>query len=70
MSFAVVPGLARLEVVVLPSIEGAVDILKLYMRVCADNKLKRRKTTRKKFRTLAPLNISPQVIIVSYLLKN
>jgi len=53
LSFAVVPGLTRLEVVVPPTIEGAVDIPKLYMRVCADNELKRRKTTRKKIRPLA-----------------
>ena len=64
LSFAVVPSLARLAVVVLPSIEGAVDIPKLYIRVCADNKLKkRRKTTRKKSVPLCPLNTSPQVNI-------
>ena len=52
--FAVVPVKARLEVVVLPSIEGATDIPKLYMRVCADNKLKRRKNNTKKNLALAP----------------
>jgi len=34
-------------------------IPKLYMRVCADNKLKRRKITRKKNPAPGPLNSSP-----------
>jgi hypothetical protein len=57
--FAVVPVKARLEVVVLPSIEGAADTPKLYMRVCADNKLKRRKTTRKKSGPWPPEHFTP-----------
>jgi len=54
VQFAVVPVKARLEVVVPPSIEGAVDLPKLYTRVRADNKLKRRKTMQKNFRPLVP----------------
>ena len=45
--FAVVPVKARLEVVVPPSIKGRVATPKLYTRVRADNRLKRRKTTQK-----------------------
>ena len=45
--FAVVPVKARLEVVVPPSVEGRVATPKLYTRVRADNRLKRRKTTQK-----------------------
>jgi len=45
--FAVVPVKARLEVVIPPSIEGRVATPKLYTRVRADNRLKRRKTTQK-----------------------
>ena len=59
--FAVVPVKARLEVVVPPSIEGAVGLPKLYTRVRADNKLKGEKQ-RKKIPTPGPLNTSPQVI--------
>jgi hypothetical protein len=64
------PGLAHLEVVVPPSIEGAVDLLKLYMHACAADKLKNKnknknknkKTTRKnKISGPWPLNTSPQV---------
>ena len=45
--FAVVLVKARLEVVIPPSIEGRVATPKLYTRVRADNRLKRRKTTQK-----------------------
>ena len=45
--FVVVLVKARLEVVVPPSIEGRVATPKLYTRVRADNRLKRRKITQK-----------------------
>jgi len=59
---------ARPEVVTPPAIEGAVDIPKLCIRVCVDNKLKRGKTMRKKSGP-CPLNSSPQVNITNGSLK-
>jgi len=56
--FAVILVKARLKVIILPSIEGRVATPKLYTRVRADNKLKRRKTTQK-FPAPSPLNTIP-----------
>ena len=56
--FVVVLVKARLEVVIPPSIEGRVATPKLYTRVRADNRLKRRKTTQK-FPAPGPLNTAP-----------
>jgi len=54
------PGLARLEVVIPPSIEGAVDVPKLYIHAYAADAQKRRENNAKKSGPW-PLNTSPQV---------
>jgi len=57
---------ARLEVVVLPSIEGEVDVPKLYTRASAADRPKKEKNNAKKKWGLWPLNTSPQVNIPEY----
>ena len=57
--FAMVPVKARLEVVVPPSIEGAVGLPKLYTRVRADNKLKGEKQRKKNSDPWPPEHFTP-----------